>query len=360
MTKAAQAKSWTLHEWADGSNRSWPEPEGPAWWPSSVGVWTEISGTNLSAVEPDPAPTGTPSTKLTAWTSLALNTSTNRLYCAAGGGHTDYSGNEVDMLDLNADSPAWVEIEPPSLTVSNAAYYADGKPTSRHHYYGATVDETNGRVMLFGGSRYSDGGVLATVDSFDLSTNNYNAASTHPNIPAGVNIEAGAMCRDPSNDDVYVIANYNVSRWNRASNTWTDLIAGSTASFAQFTASAFDTTRNRIFCLGGGASFTYDLSGNATTPRSLSGSGINPSTQYMGMDYVAAIDRFLVRLPGSGGAIYQVDAATFAYEALSTSGGDSIPTNGKPMNKFRYVPLLKGCVFVPSYTGNAWFVRVHA
>lgn len=30
MTKAAQAKSWTLHEWADGSHRSWPEPGGGA------------------------------------------------------------------------------------------------------------------------------------------------------------------------------------------------------------------------------------------------------------------------------------------------------------------------------------------
>jgi hypothetical protein len=29
VTKAAQAKSWTLHEWADGSHRSWPEPEDP-------------------------------------------------------------------------------------------------------------------------------------------------------------------------------------------------------------------------------------------------------------------------------------------------------------------------------------------
>lgn len=28
MTKAAQAKSWTLHEWGDGSRRSYPEPEG--------------------------------------------------------------------------------------------------------------------------------------------------------------------------------------------------------------------------------------------------------------------------------------------------------------------------------------------
>lgn len=28
MTKAAQAKSWTLHEWADGSNRSAADENG--------------------------------------------------------------------------------------------------------------------------------------------------------------------------------------------------------------------------------------------------------------------------------------------------------------------------------------------
>jgi hypothetical protein len=112
--------------------------------------------------------------------------------------------------------------------------------------------------------------------------------------------------------------------------------------------------------LGDAQCFTYDLTGNTTTDRTLSGSGISTATEYIGMDYVAALDRFIVRLPGSGTTLYLIDPATFAYTTLSTSGGDSIPTDNKPMNKFRYVPLLKGCVFVPSYTGNAWFVRVHA
>lgn len=41
--KAAQAKSWTLHQWADGTSRSWPEPEvqtGSLEYVSSGGVTT--------------------------------------------------------------------------------------------------------------------------------------------------------------------------------------------------------------------------------------------------------------------------------------------------------------------------------
>jgi hypothetical protein len=55
-----------------------------------------------------------------------------------------------------------------------------------------------------------------------------------------------------------------------------------------------------------------------------------------------------------------IDPDTFAVTQLATTGGGSVPStlNG-PYNKFLYVPRLGGAVYVPSYSGNAWFLRLH-
>ena len=78
------------------------------------------------------------------------------------------------------------------------------------------------------------------------------------------------------------------------------------------------------------------------------------------MFYVPAIDRYLIRFDSAGGTVYQVDAASFAVTTFTTTNGGSIPsTQNGPYNKFLYVPRLGGAVYVPSYTGNVWFLRIH-
>lgn len=334
----------------------------PAWLPS-VGSWYEIPNTNPSSVEPASLPPGNgPRFKIDGWVSAAVDTRTSTVYLAAGGGHNDYAGNEVNRLALNVAAPAWEEIEPPSGTVSeNVTHYGDGKPTSRHSYRGVTVDETGNRIMLWGGSWY--GGApqaMDVVDSFNLSTNNYNAAATHPDIPSGVHKEIRAIVRNPANDNVYMFGDYNAQRFNQSSNNWSTLISGQTGLYnEQRSAGAYDTSRDRIFLLGGNLVATYDVGGNSMSTQTLSGTDIS-ATQEQAMVYVPSLDVYLVRHAASGGTVYQVNASTFAVSSLSTTGGGSIPatTNG-PYNKFLYVPALRGCIYVPTYTGNCWFLRVH-
>ncbi len=329
----------------------------------SPGDWYAVPGTNISSIEPNPLPsgTGTPNGKIDAWTSMVVDTRDSSVWAVAGGGHADYSGNEAGRIALADESPAWAQRRAPTLTVSNANYYADGRPTSRHHYYGVAMDETAGRVMLFGGSRYSDGGILSVVDSYDIATDDYNPAATHPNFPATVSAqEIKAICRDPRNGDVYVFANFNVAKWTRSTNTWSSPISGQTGSYAQSTASAFDTMRNRILCVGDSRRFTYDPADpGVTTSVTLTGTDISAATG-MGMVYVELIDAYLVRQAASGGLVYRIDAGTFAVTTFTTTGGTTIPaTLNGPYNKFLYVPGLQGCIYFPTYTGNGWFLRVH-
>jgi hypothetical protein len=128
--------------------------------------------------------------------------------------------------------------------------------------------------------------------------------------------------------------------------------------------SAFDTTRGRILFLGGDFNdrHIYTLSSNAWTTITISGPNASnvSNSAADAMVYVAAIDRFLVRQGGSGGTVYQINPATFEATTFSTTGGGAVPsTQNGPYNKFLYVPRLRGAVYVPSYSGNAWFLRLH-
>lgn len=346
-------------------------PTFPAWRDGmAVGEWRAISGTNISSVAPSPTPAGStgPSSKVDAWTSFAADPRTSMVYSAAGGGHGDYAGNEVDRINLSQDAPAWSQIRAPSAgadVVQNVAYYNDGRPSARHTYYGVVLCVQRDEIQIFGGNVYGATGILTDdVAVFDLTTSDYKADGTLPNMPAGTTVlEAHPTVPDPSTGDVYILSNEMVNKWTLSSNSWSTVVAQYNGPYGFKSMSAFDTARNRILVLGGAADNArlFTLSGNAMSTPTLSGSNGSIDTQDgAGMQYVPDMDKYLVRLAGSGGTVYQIDAGTFAVSEFTTTGGGSIPAAASgPYNKFLYLPLLKGCVYVPSYTGNVWFVRTH-
>ena len=343
----------------------------PAWRDGmAVGEWKAISGTALSSVAPSPTPPGStgPSSKVDAWTSFVADPRTSEVYSACNGGHGDYAGNEVDRIQLAQDAPAWSQIRAPSATgdvVANVAYYSDGRPSARHTYYGVVLCTQLEEIQIFGGNLYGATGILSDdVAAFDLTTNDYKADGTRPDMPAGTTtLEAHPTVQDPSTGDVYILSNEMVNKWTRSANTWSTVIAQYGGPYGFKSMSAFDTTRNRIFLLGGDANQArlFTLSGNAMSTPTLSGSNASIDSQDgAGMVYVPDMDKYLVRLAGSGGTVYQVDAETFSVSEFTTTDGGSIPAaSSGPYNKFLYLPLLSGCVYVPSYSGNVWFVRTH-
>lgn len=338
----------------------------PAWVSAlAAGQWYEIPGSNLSAIEPSPLPNGStgPTSKVIAWTSMAVDETNSVLYQVAGGGHNDYAGNEVEKLALNVSSPAWVQVLAPTTNanLTETAYYADGRPCSRHHYRGLVWNATDSRIMLVGGSRWGvTSATLRELDSFNIGSGTYSADNTHTNIPETVGVEeVKAMCRDARNDDIYVFSNFNVAKWDQSTNTWSSPVSDQSVAFFSYEPAAFDSTRNKIALLAGTTIEEYDPDANTFTTRTLTGTALGTTTE-AAMVYVPAIDSFLLRKAATGGTVHSINASTFAAAAFSTSDGGSIPaTSNGPYNKFLYVPGLQGCVYVPSYTGNAWFLRVH-
>jgi len=281
----------------------------------------------------------------------------------ANGGHSDYSGNEVDELNLEVEQPAWVQrLAPtPNSQVQQGPYYADGRPAARHTYYGVTLDTFGDRIMLFGGSQWQNGFSTNALSSYNIAANSYNVAGTHPNIP-GHNLDS-AVAVNPLTGDVYYMMDFSLRRWNRSSNSWTQLTPTGSSPAGHQASSAMDSSRGRILILGGSTPdhHLYTIGSNAWSAVTVAGAN---AADVLGaaqdaMVYVPETDRFLMRKGNAGGTVYEIHPTTFEATTFPTTGGASIPsTQNGPYNKFLYVPRLNGVVYVPAYSGNVWFLRV--
>ena len=336
----------------------------------AIGQWYEIPNTNLSSV-------GHSRMVVDAWNSWVADHRTSKVYSVASGGHFDYSGNEVYEFDVEREAPVWREVlaaTPQNQRTLCSHYYADGRPTSRHSYYGVHLNEFEDRIMLIGGSWYCDTGTpfLPTMDSYNIGSNSYSPQGTHPNQPAAFQAPDIPYTLDPSTGDIYVL-NGSLGRWNRSSNTWTANLGATGVDRPNGgggAMSAFDTTRRRLYVQGGGNTdhHYYDPVTNAWTAITVTGAraGDVASLGQQAMVYVPALDAYLIRRQAAGNDIIRIDAATFVATTLSVTGGSTIVRAGSPnndgghiYNKFFYLPRLRGAVYVPNYTGNAWFLRLH-
>jgi len=336
-----------------------------------VGEWFQIPNTAISNADPSPVPAGNtgPESKVVAWTSFVVDTRTSKVYSVAGGGHNDYAGNEVDELTLEVDTPGpWAQrLAPtPAGQLTNCqSYYGDGRPAARHSYYGVTLDTANDRIMLFGGAEWCvNGGFHSAISSYNIGANQYNPSSTHTSVGSfGGGVAAYAV--NPLTGDVYVAKDFALGRWSRGTNTFSTLSPSGNPAAGNETMSAMDTTRGRILFMGGqtpgGDHHIYTISTNSFTAVTLGGANAANVATAGGaaMVYVDVLDRFLVRLGGVGGAVYQINPSTFEVTAYPTTGGSSVPgTQNGPYNKFLYVPRLGGVIYVPTYSGNVWFMKI--
>lgn len=340
----------------------------PAWRQGvAVGEWRQVAGTALST-----APRAVVITlgngvrmKVEAWNGFAIDTRDSSIYSVANGGHWDYAGNEVNRIRLIDNAPAWTEpraATPASQIVDSVTHYSDGRPTSRHSYYGVVLNELRGRAMVLGGSRWGIGYPHSAVDGFNLAINDWDAAKTYPDTPTAFEQVVGsALVEQKSTGDIFMVANRAVMRWSNATNSWSKRL-DTPSLYGQYAASALDTKRNRILVVGGqnNDKGVYDIATN--TAQAITFTGPNAAEMAgetgNGMVYDPGLDAYLLRKSGAGATIYRINAQTFSVDTLPNSGGASIPSapNGV-WKRFLYVPQLKGVVYFPTYGGNCWFIR---
>jgi hypothetical protein len=356
-----------------------PRTVNPAWIQGvALNTWVAIPGTvhagSAAAPADNPLDLYASSNRRLSYSGMGLRNS--ELILAANGGHGDYAGNEVTSIDLSKDAPAWELRSAGSPTpASNVAYYADGKPSSRHTYWSTTWNAQRNRLMLhYSRFVYGTGTSFSNSNGFNLDTNTWDPKGTWSD-----GYTAG--CAD-ANGDVYSMgADYfGLRKWTAANDTWSTV-----ATFPEainVNPVCHDSTRGHLFALAWG-----DGQGNTLGGQSMSLSAIriagstksnitfNPSaalTQfladkpaYSAMEYDPVNDQYLFYqgAAGSTSRVYVIkpNASTVWDMSILTLGAGSIlpdaAVGAGVFNRFRYVAELRGFVLMSSGTSNLYFLR---
>lgn len=336
----------------------------PAWWKALTPlVPTQIASTALSSVDPSPVPAGNtgPSAKFVAWGTSSVKAQGSTIYIVAQGGHTDYAGNEDDSLNLFVDAPHWSQILAPtpagSVTASSGTgYYADGRPASRHGYYGSLFWEGKDQAVLHGCAFVygNPDPSYNNVDTFDTATLSYSVAGTHvacadsQSIPRAYSLASGLI--------YYVTTGGSFRKYNLAKNTDTQ-IAGVGALETE-RSGACDPKRGVLLAASGistqaSAWTSYSIDTGAESAR---GGTVGLSGGQGSLEYDCVSDRYLW-CPADCSALFAINPTTFAKSTLISSGMPPAPANGL-YGKCRFVPELNGVVWLNSYSGNVWFARL--
>ncbi len=377
-------------EEADARPDQAPSAQSPIWRAEMIPwQWKEISGTSLSALQPDPLISGQPDAngigvrgglygRIDAWNGLAADTTTSVVYSAANGGHADYAGNEVYGIDLSLDQPEWTILRQPTAAefieagnyndAKYSDYYLDGRPGSTHSYYAMHFISARGAIFRFGaGSLYGTGneGNLKT-EAFVLADNDWVPAGSYPEIIEGQ--RGGAIsqtvCKDPLTEDIYIGARDGVRRFSQESGTFTKLTGWIQAQDSVKGAPCIvDRKRNRVVFFQDAYKppnngLVLDLSTNALSEILFTGEAVNEVVSWresFGF-YNDALNAFVLK-PSQTDKIIQIDPITFEATFVGTTGGEELPdaVNGV-QTRFQYLPLLNGYAYYPRHDDMMWFL----
>jgi hypothetical protein len=335
-------------------------------------------------------------------------------WTAAAGGHGDYWGNEMANIDLRKDRPTWFLYHPgsngPVLDYASSnepapawrTRYADGLPASRHTYAMTQFLGRHNRAVTTGGSISSPGTPFQDTDGFDVDAgvgvNGWSELYAYPGGQGGVGpatwsgggaIIAATCVKDPRTEKIYTFSHTRLHILTPSVTGPIPGVAGSGATYSYLPlswdsaysyaegAAAVDTKRNKILWTHGyglnskSKPYTFDLtSGTLDAQHTYTGSAAAalatvPSS--CGVVYEPFLDRYLLRGPDAGAAIYVIHPETFDVSLLTTSGATDIPAQAGSgaegytgvYNKWAYVPHLRGVVYVVGAGFNLRFIRTH-
>lgn len=349
--------------------------------------WQDLANTQLKSVCPANSFNGINyqfayycGAVVTAWSGGVADTKRNRLIIW-GGGHGDYSGNEVYALNLGTGNSAatMTRLTDPSDFTQNGAgcldtNVVDGTPVSRHTYGGLVYLPVQDKMFAFGGSPAPCGGWSARTYTLDLSQAKPTwSAMDPPNgfTPTAAYWSNQAICGYDSNTQTVICTSSNrFLRYDPSTNTYTLLSSGQYVPYAA--GGAIDPKRKRYIFMGtdygsttprvvsvdisAGSSFnTQDWSSQVTGCDALA------SASYPGLVYDPVLDR-IVGYPNSGNTVYVFDSDQKTCTAQTFANG---PTNSPTsttgtFGRFQYFPGLNSYALVTLATLDAFKLTLAA
>jgi hypothetical protein len=285
------------------------------------------------------------------WNSGAFDDVHNRLIIW-GGGHTDYSGNEIYALDLNQNK--MVRLNDPGLPVATdcaESIVGGTQPNSRHTYDGIAYMSKQDRLFAIGGSRAVCGGMSNATWTFDFKTSKWQAMNPTGTIPNSV---PGIMTvYDTATGKVWVRDDKALYSYDLTANRYERLFNDISVDY--HLVASMDPKRRQIILLGGKQQWIIDLKANPPTQKNLNSTGANALVQsnYPGLAYDPVEDRMIGWTGGD--TVYVLDLDTRTWTPTVYPGGPKDLEYGT-YGRWDYVPKLNAMVVVNSATENAYLL----
>ncbi|HEX6704477.1 MAG TPA: hypothetical protein VF169_06925 [Albitalea sp.] len=317
------------------------------------GQWSELPGTTIRSVLPNPPQPGYPPNLVLSWSGGTVDAVRSRLL-VWGGGHADYSGNEVYALDLPSLSMQRA-IEPSPLTAQSHCTSAlpDGSPTARHTYDGlAHVAHTD--------QFFSVGGALAPCGTGDGATWTYDFAARSWRIAVAdspMKTRYGTMAvYDAATRLVYVKDQVDFHSYSPATGAYTRLNRADQPVDYHLSA-AIDSRRRKFVMIGDGVQVIDLNTLEMTTMATRQAPAFVGSQQSPGIGYDPVADR-IVAWHG-GREVYALDMDTGVWTQVATNAGPaaSAPVHGT-FGRWGYVPAYRVFALVNDIDQNAWVFRL--
>lgn len=328
--------------------------------PSSLG-WYQIPNTLMINV----CPSGFACQNIIPnWNGGVADTARNRLI-VWGGGHTDYNGNEIYALDLNALSFIRLNNPSPVNTGGCVDTLSDGKPNSRHTYAGLSYVPSLDQMVATGGSlacsNGSEANDLWTLSLANLQWTKICGSGNSCGYNNGLNGKISAY--DPNTKNVFVDDRDYLYSFNPTSQVLSRVTA---LSNTLHTNAEIDPVRKRMYVAGDGAIYYVNIDPSSsgygsTTNMAVGGCSASAGSGYPGMAYDPVRDKMVMWSGGS--TIYEIalSANPPACTANSSfSGGPGAQQGAGTHGRFRYFPSLGVFALVNDASQNAWVLRVTA
>jgi uncharacterized membrane protein len=364
----------------------------------------------------DPTMTNTTSynfncNEIIPWSGAAIDDAHQRLILW-GGGHSDYAGNEVFVLNLSG-TPSWQLFTNPTIPIpfdgdgknweglnpyyarlaDGGTYQPGAQPASRHTYNGLQYVPYQNKLYSFGGAVANVGFLSSEVWSLDMTAKTWTMVgppfSKSPGYPTSA--------YNPSNGHIVMHdKSWSLFDYDPHTNNWATL----TTSYhvEDGTTAAVDPVHNLLVVVGS-AGTTDNTSYPAlptshtvqvfslTSPytmQSWSGAGCDLTYRSGGLAWDSALG-LMVGYPGGGNQVYFLNTSSTTvntpYGSVLSHQCLDVPISQNPSpvkgvdypqdpegvwngsnygiyGRFEYLPSLDVFVMVNDHTQNAWIMRL--
>ena len=337
--------------------------------PAGIGLspalgWSRIPGTNLQSACPldnfknsDYPFNEKCKNVVEAWGGAAADTLRNRLI-VWGGGHSDYSGNEVYDLDLNRLTMN--RLTDPAVPVASDCVEAlsSAQPNSRHTYDSLVYVPELDAMLSFSGSLAPTGCASKASWKFDMKKLGWTQlapSGTSPVFNGGV----AAVSYDPTRRLAFISTESygSFAYYDFAANSYK--LLNRNAMTEGHETSVIDPTRKLFFLLGGGYGYKIDISGkdSSYSLKTIRANGcFFKNSVYPGVAFDSAQDRIVGWEGGNTVFLYNPEAdscSTVTYP----NGPGAQQANGTN-KRFSYFPALNVFALVNGFKEDAYVLRL--